>query len=445
MNIKDFAEKHNMFPKGGLVLCALSGGRDSMCLLSLLLSLAPQLGFSVAAAHFNHNLRGDESDGDEKFVEDYCREKSIPCYIGSGDVKGEAEKCAIGIEEAARKLRYEFLKETAEKIGAERVATAHNADDNAETVLFNLTRGSGLKGLCGIPPVRDIYVRPLLGVTRAEIDRYITENSVPYRDDSTNALDDYTRNNLRHNVVPVLRGINPSFEENVADTVSLLAEDEKYLSSLAESFIEENIKGSSLPAEKLANLPVPVSSRVIRLMCPKGITQAHTGAVLNLCRAENPSASADLPGITVRREYENIVFSDGEVSDFSPVILHPGEVTEIPSIGLSFACEATEEAGNIYNSLNTFFLKSDLINGDIVIRPRQTGDTIRLSEKGGTKTLKKLFIEKRIPAAKRHLIPVIADNSGVIAVPGIGTDLRLRAASKEAVLKITVKEINKHV
>ena len=115
MNIKDFAEKHNMFPKGGTILCAVSGGRDSMCLLSNLLTLAPELDFSVAAAHYNHNLRGDESDGDEQFVAEYCREKGIPLYIGSGDVKGAAEKNGKGIEETARDMRYEFLRETAIK------------------------------------------------------------------------------------------------------------------------------------------------------------------------------------------------------------------------------------------------------------------------------------------------------------------------------------------
>ena len=434
-----------MFPKGGTILCAVSGGRDSMCLLSILHGLSEEYPFSLAAAHYNHNLRGDESDGDEKFVENFCHEKGISIYVGSGDVIGTAKKLGKGIEETAREMRYEFLRETAEKIGAEKVATAHNADDNAETVLFNLTRGSGLKGLCGIPPVRDIYIRPLLAASRAEIDSYISENSVPYRDDSTNALDDYTRNNIRHNVVPVLKSINPAFAETVSDTASLLTEDEKFLSSLAEKFIEENVSEASLPAKKLAGLPFPVSSRVIRQMCPKMLSAHHVKSVLDLCVSESPSAVLDLPGITVRREYENIVFSEEILASFSPAVLYPGEKVSLPTLGLEITCEETVFPGNIYNSLNTFFVKSDLISGDIVIRPRKMGDTIRLTEKSGTKTLKKLFIEKRIPAAKRHLIPIIADESGVIAIPGIGKDLRLRAAEKEAVLKITVKEINKHV
>lgn len=444
MNFKDFAEKHHMFPTHGLVLCAVSGGRDSMCLLSMLCEEAPKMGFTVAAAHFNHNLRGAESDGDEAFVADFCSKMNIPCYIGGGDVKKAAEHEGRGIEETARSLRYAFLQKTAEETGAVCVATAHNADDNAETVLFNLVRGAGLKGLCGIPPVRDIYIRPLLATTRAEIDRYMAENSVPYRDDSTNALDDYTRNKLRHRVIPVLKDINPAFCEAVSGTVQLLQEDELYLSGLADSFIEEHAAGSKLDAAQLAALPKAVSSRVIRLMCPRALENVHVDAVLKLCSSDTPSASADLPGMTVRREYEKIVFGSGAAASFEPVALRIGESVSLPSLGLEFSCEETVAEGNIYNSLNTFFLKRDLISGDIFVRPRKTGDTIRLSQRGGTKTLKKLFIEKRIPAAKRHLIPIIADKSGVIAIPGIGIDLRLSAASKEAVLKITVKEINNH-
>jgi tRNA(Ile)-lysidine synthase len=160
--IDEFARRHEMFPPDGLILCGVSGGADSMCLLCSLRELSQSRGFSVAAAHFNHKLRGGASDGDEAFVRDFCIRNNITLYTGCGDVASEAEQSGIGIEEAARNMRYDFLLKTASSIGADRIATAHNADDNAETVIMKLTRGAGLRGLGGIPPVRGIIIRPLL-------------------------------------------------------------------------------------------------------------------------------------------------------------------------------------------------------------------------------------------------------------------------------------------
>ena len=204
----DFCEKYDMLPKSGIVLCAVSGGKDSMCLLEMLRGLAPVYGFELCCAHFNHKLRGKESDRDSAFVEAYCKERDIPCYVGSDDVSAYAEENGLGIEEAARTLRYAFLEKTADEIGALCIATAHTAPDNAETLLLNLVRGSGLKGLCGIPPVRGKIIRPLLQTTGEEVLKYLEEKGIPHVEDSTNETDDYTRNRLRHRVVPELRSLN---------------------------------------------------------------------------------------------------------------------------------------------------------------------------------------------------------------------------------------------
>ena len=214
MNI-DFCEKYNMFPKDGIILCAVSGGKDSMYLLYQMRELAPKYGFRISCAHFNHCLRGEEADQDQKFVENRCIELGIPCIVGSADVKTYALENGIGTEEAARILRYEFLEKTADEIGAERIATAHTADDNAETILFNLVRGSGLKGLCGIPPVRGRIIRPMLQITTEEVLRYLDEHRIRHVEDSTNSQDDYTRNKIRHRIVPELKGLTNSFDENI--------------------------------------------------------------------------------------------------------------------------------------------------------------------------------------------------------------------------------------
>ncbi|NLH01436.1 MAG: tRNA lysidine(34) synthetase TilS, partial [Clostridiales bacterium] len=245
MNI-DFCKKYDMLPEGSKVLCAVSGGKDSMYLLENLREMSALYGFEIFCAHFNHRIRGEESDRDQKFVEKWGSEHGIPCFIGAADVLTFAEEEKIGVEEAARILRYEFLERTADEIGADRIATAHTADDNAETILFNLARGSGLKGMCGIPPVRGRIVRPILTVTSEEILQYLEENGIPHVEDSTNSQDGYTRNRIRHRVVPELRSINQGFDENVIRCTESIREDEEFLRSLAQEFVDKNFGGKSL-------------------------------------------------------------------------------------------------------------------------------------------------------------------------------------------------------
>ena len=203
MTNTEYLRKYDLLPRVGNVLCALSGGRDSVYLLHRLRKWQKEYGFRVFAAHFNHQLRGAESDRDEAFVRSLCEEWNVPLIAGAADVRSFAEERGMGIEEAARTLRYDFLEETLREIGGGVIATAHHADDLAETMLMNLVRGAGTKGLCGIPPKRGNIVRPILTVTRKEIDSYMLLHGLPYVEDSTNAHDDCTRNLLRHHVMPV--------------------------------------------------------------------------------------------------------------------------------------------------------------------------------------------------------------------------------------------------
>ena len=206
--VRAFCERHDLLPGGGTVLCALSGGRDSMAMLHILSRLAEE-GFRVAAAHFNHRLRS-AADRDEAFVRDWCRERDIPLTCGAGDVRTFAAREGLGIEDAARKLRYAFLETVARDMGADRIATAHHREDNAETVLLHLLRGTGLQGLGGIAPVRGKIVRPLLETSRAEIDEYVQRNSIPYVEDESNQDTHFTRNRLRLEVLPRLELLNPA-------------------------------------------------------------------------------------------------------------------------------------------------------------------------------------------------------------------------------------------
>ncbi len=438
--IIDLAQKHNMLPRGAKVLCAVSGGADSMCLLHFLSSNAEKLGISVAAAHFNHRLRGDEADRDQRFVEEWCSANGIVCEVGSADVRAFAEENALGIEEAAREKRYEFLEKTAEKLGCTAIATAHNSDDNAETMLLNLVRGSGAKGLCAIPPVRDKLIRPLLSTSRAEIEAYLAENRVPHIEDSSNAHDDYTRNVLRHRVMPVLRDINPSFSAAVSRTAELLRADEEYLGELAQSFVSEHFKNNSLPAAELKKLPGAVSSRVLRLICGRSLTAQQTNAVLGLLDSEG-LAHTDIQGQRVTHDCGRLYF--GQRTDKLPdTVLREGTNTELTEYGLTIDTEKLVLSGEVFKSFNTLCFNYESICGTIFLTSRRDGDRIRLSGRGCTKSLKDLFSEAKMPQAERNLTPVLRDEKGIIAVYGFGIAERCRAEKGDTVLRITINKTN---
>ena len=222
--------------KGVNVTVALSGGADSMSLLYALLNLREKLGITVNAAHLNHMIRGEEAERDTCFVKEQCEKLGVKLYCEYADIPAIAEREGISLELAARNTRYEFLK----RVSSGLVATAHTASDNLETLLYNLARGSGLDGLCGIPPKRGIFIRPLITCTRDTVENYCSENNIPFVTDSTNLADDYTRNKLRHKVVPVLKEINPAVEMNALRTSSILRQD-------AESFMFQSAKIIRIP------------------------------------------------------------------------------------------------------------------------------------------------------------------------------------------------------
>lgn len=437
----EFIKTQELILPGDLVLAAVSGGKDSMCLLELLRKYACELGCTVAAAHFNHRLRGEESDRDARFVANYCLDIGIPCTVAGGDVSAFSRTSGMGTEEAARVLRYEFLEKTTDEIGAGRIATAHTADDNAETVLLNLTRGAGLRGLCGIPAIRGRIIRPLLTVTGRQVECYLSEHKIPHVEDRTNAEDVYNRNKLRHSVIPVLEDINPALCGTVTSMTELLRQDEECLEAMAGAFIQNNAADGRVPIKLLAELPRAVSSRVIRALGGSGLTAEHVAQVLALCGNPCPSARCSLPGMTVRREYEMLVFGSVETGGFEPFFLNEGEMVEITPCSLRVSCKNELFSRNINKSFTTFLFNSNRICGKIFVRPRRMGDKVNLAGRGGTKSLHKLFIEGHIPAGKRQLIPVICDDSGILAVYGFGVDSKVSPKPGDAVLNISFEEI----
>ena len=411
--LRCFAKQHEMLQKGDRVVCAVSGGADSMALLWAMYLLQDQLEIQLSAAHFNHGLRGAESDRDEAFVREFCDGYQIPCVVGSGQVVAGAK----GLEAAAREARYAFLQTLPGKI-----ATAHTADDNAETVLMHLVRGTGLKGLGGITPVNGKLIRPMLSVTRGEVLAFLEEYSIPYVEDSSNAGDDFLRNRLRHHVMPLLKQENPCLAQNLSAMAVRLRQDEQALAGVAEEAMTDNVTtlGKLLPA---------VRSRVLadylRRAGVKEPEGAHIAALEKLVFSTNPSAKATFPGgVTVCRCYDVLQVQSREGKLEERVLNCPG-ITELPESGLRIVCSLNGDTA--YNT-NSFPVA---VQGKAVVRARQEGDTQRL--RGGTKSLKKLLIDKIIPAGQRDWIPVIADQAGVLGVVGIGANLDRIATDPQAI------------
>lgn len=436
-----YCQTQRLLSPGDTVVCAVSGGVDSVVLLDILCALRDALDICVRAAHFNHQLRGAESDRDEAFVRALCDARGVALSIGRGDVCARAARTGESIEEAARKLRYAFF----DTLGGP-VATAHNADDNLETVLLNLVRGTSLAGLCGIAPRRGQYIRPLLCLTRAQIAAYAQEHGLRYVEDSTNALDTCVRNRLRHHVVPLLKAENPVLSELTLRACALVREDEQYLETAAQAVLEQAKLSRGHSCRALRQSPAALRTRAIRLLLQKihapKLASNHILAVERLIFSSSPSAACSLPGgWTARREYDALLLThETPPATFCPVQLDPDGVTEIPALGLRVRCTRGKKIDKIPKNGSTFVFKCDTIDAGspLVLRPRQTGDALRLP--GGTRTVKRLLIDRKIPAARRGLVPVIADDAGVLAVYPIAVNLDRLAMADERAIIITIEK-----
>lgn len=416
---------------GRKLLCAVSGGADSMCLLHLLWSE----GFDVTAAHFEHGIRGEESRRDADFVRDFCAGHAIPLLLEHGDVPAYAEAQGLGPEEAARVLRYDFLRRCAAQIGAERIVTAHTLDDNAETILLNLARGCGAAGLRGIPRQNGAIVRPLLSVSRRDIEAYLSENSVPHIEDSSNQSDAYSRNRIRRQAVPALRSVNPRFDEAASRTAKLLERDEDCLSRLAGDFLAAQLRENSLPLEALRALHPAIASRVLRRMLPS-LSQRHTDAALDFCAGEGYGL-LDVPGGRLRREQGRLYFAPAGPLPLPARPLAPNQTLCLPEAGLCVRMEAVEYSGEIYDLFKTSYLKYEIVCSDLLCTGRLPGDRIRPLGRGCSKTLKDLFLEGGIPCSARESVPVLRDEEGPLLVYGLALAERAAPRLGERAWRIT--------
>ena len=418
-----------MLPRGGTVLCALSGGRDSMAMLHILSMLAEEGGFRIAAAHFNHRLR-PTADRDEDFVRNWCRERDIPLACGAGDVKAFAAREGLGVEDAARKLRYTFLETAARDMGAERITTAHHREDNAETVLLHLLRGAGLQGLCGIAPVRGKIVRPLLETSRAEIDEYVQRNSIPHVEDESNQDARFTRNRLRLEVLPLLEEISPGCGGRIAAAAELLREENDHLCREAETLVPEVENDAIvLPIPVLDRQDKAIQRRLVRAMGQKlgvELTKAQTEAVLSL----KSGGCLDLPEdlCAVRKPHRLILKKHPPFPP--PLTLHDGAQDWGPWRITVRRSEDPPEEGP-----DRIILRDTV--GELAVSVWD--GTGRLAVENGSRTIKRLFADRGIPVERRKEHPALFLDGRIAAVFGVAVDWEYKPQKEETCLVITLE------
>lgn len=409
---------HNMLQPGQDVIVALSGGADSVALLHILCAIKKMLDIgNIFAVHVNHGLRGNAATQDQNFVAKLCENMRIPLELCKADVSGYAASNNMSIEEAGRELRYLHFNNVG--LGKNyKIATGHHANDNAETVIMNLCRGTGLRGLCGIPPVSDNVIRPLIGILRCEIDQYITTHKLQFVEDATNQTNAYTRNRVRNNIIPALQQmVNPQTTRTIAQATTWLRDEEDYLQAQAATALENCNLNGGISATALAALPVAIARRVVRLYIAQfqgltNITATHVQSVLALAHARSGS-SAHIPGLIAIREHQQITITTPTATqEFGQYTL--GALSFIPQLGKSISITFHPPSKK---PLCTKAFNYDMVKEALTLRTRRPGDKISLGATTVfTKKLKDYFIDKKIPLSARDTIPVLASGNAILWV-----------------------------
>ena len=419
--IKAAIQKSGLIREGERVVVGFSGGADSMALLHALHTM----GVPVVGCHVNHGLRGAESDRDEETARLFCKTHGIPFAVLHADVRKTARELGCGEEEAGREIRYAFFEETRQKYGADKIATAHTMSDQAETVLYRLVRGSGMKGLSGIPAQRGRIIRPLLTVPREEIEAYCAENELVFVQDSTNTDVSYDRNRIRKETLPSLEAIRPNAAETIARAAAILSQEDDYLEGRAKAVLEELVRENGYDVSRLRKLHPAmqrrVACRILKAECGEA-DHASCEALLHLLTL--PTGRITVHGDTVLCIRKDRLFVEREMPlpPFCEVLL-PGGITEAGGVRLKAKVVDTNVYAlfeKVYKKLLYPAFDYDTIKGRIIVRQKLDGDKIAFSHRSGTKPLKKWFSEAGLTACEKSKVLVFEDSERVIAVWGFG-------------------------
>lgn len=445
-------QKYNMLSNGETVLVGVSGGPDSVCLLHLLKELSSYLKLTLFAAHLNHCIRAEESDKDEAFVKNLCSDWKIPCITTKIDIPSKSKEIKRGIEETARILRYEFLNSTAKHIGAGKIAVGHNADDRAETVLMNIIRGCGIDGLASIKPINSNIIRPLIDTKRIEIDDYINLNNLPYRVDESNSDTTYSRNKIRHELIPYLKeNFNPSIIDSLIRLADISTDTQDFLGFAVDNARLKTMRNNGLDLSQIKDLPQALAMSLIRqiILNNRGnLIDIDLETILNILSVEKDTVIT-LPGDDWFVHIKDNLLSLKPAKQNTPKIEYnyqleiPGQVF-IPQANLTISVSVLDELPtNIKPDSNTAHFDLDQINLPLTIRNFKPGDKMSLFGMSGHKKLHDIFIDEKIPNEKRGIIPILCDASQILWVPGIKrSNAAIVGENSNSVIKISISSLD---
>ena len=416
--INEYIEKYNMLNRGDGVVLGLSGGPDSVCLFFVLLALKSEYDLTIEAVHINHMIRGTDADEDEEYVRGLCQEFDVPLKALRIDIPSLASASGRSIEEEARIARYEAFEDAANMLRDKgfntKIAVAHNADDNAETVLFHMARGTGLDGMCGIAPVRDGIIRPLLAVPKKDILEFLESNEIAYCIDATNNQVDYDRNRIRHNIMPELNLINDKALEHIFDMTERLSQVAEYISFEAKGLLQmAKQEDGSLRKRAISTAPRVIASQAIKeylssfMPYQKDVSAVHIDSILDLLN-EDGERQVQLPyKKTLIISYEKLYVIDKEESEEKKV-----------NPRFEYREFAYEKAMNYPKETYTKWFDCDRIMANVVIRTRAEGDYLVIDSEGNRKSIQDYFVDEKIPRHMRDTVPLVCDGNHVMWVVG---------------------------
>lgn len=440
--VRKFIADNHLLKRGDRVTAGVSGGADSMCLLFLLMKLQPEYGLKLSVVHVEHGIRGEESRSDAAFVKNFCEEHGIPVKIIEIDAAALARADGMSVEEAGRAARYKaFLEEE-----NDRIAVAHHRNDLAETMLFNLFRGSGIRGMASIAPVNGKIIRPLLILDRAEIEQYDAEMGIDYRIDCTNRDNHYARNSIRNEIIPKAELINDRAVDHICETAAVMREADEFLTEQAAVYYDRYVSGGSGTLKldmTIFDAAAPLMARyVIRRMIGelagklKDVTHVHVAAIMSLSGMESGRHVDIAYGITATREFDSILMTIKNEQDNvrSEVCLVPGERISLEQNCVVISALITEKMTDIPNLPYTKWFDYGKIKNTVVFRTRRAGDMVSI--KGGSKKLRSVMIDDRVPVHERDSMYLLADGSSIIWIPGcrIGEEYKVTETTEKILM-----------
>jgi len=441
LRVKKTIAKYEMLQTGERVVVGVSGGADSMALLHALQEIRREFHLSLVVAHLDHGLRR-EAGKEKSFVREASAKLGMAFVSRKVDVRQKQSREHLTLQEAAREARYEFLLETAKGQKAAKIALGHTADDQAESVLMRLLRGSGTRGLAGIPPVREgFFIRPLIEVWREEVESFLGDRKVAYLTDPSNFSRNFLRNRVRHELLPLLQQYNPRFRQTLVQMADLFRAEEQFWQQVLEekfpSLVRNRKKDSlTLDIPSLTGQPLPLRLRSFRhaiemlLGHLRRVGFAHILAIENLVQSPEPNKDFHLPqGLFVGKAYQALTFSKskGEILPFEYSVPGPGWV-EIPEIGrgMRFEIQALIPKERFENSPSVAFLDHDTLDFPLTIRSFRPGDRFQPLGMDGEKKVKDFFIDCKIPKEQRKRIPLLFKDERLLWVAGVRIDQRAR-------------------